>query len=136
MRGLRYILGVEHAYYSGVSNEEIYERINIALNEGEDLNIEWSEFINAHKYSDIKTLEKASDYVMRQQNSLYSHIIRAEPSDIMRQVTITENPEPPKKSVLRSGRPCESWIWSNNSYAMRKHCNDIQLPFGPAATVP
>ena len=125
MRGLRYILGVEHAYYSGVSNEEIYERIKMVLNEGEDLNIEWSEFINAHKYSDIRTLEKVSDYVMRQQNSLYGHIIRADHSDIMRQVTITENLEPPKKMVLRSGRPRESWVWSNNSYAMRKHCSEI-----------
>ena len=57
MRGLRHILGIEHASYSGVSNGEIYKRIKIALNEVDDLDIELSEFINAHKYSDIKSLE-------------------------------------------------------------------------------
>ena len=104
-RGLRYILGIEHSYYSGISNEEVYERVNIALNEGQDLNIEWSHFMSAHKFADIKTLEKVSDYIMRQQNSLYGHIIRADENDIMRNITITESLEPPKRDVLRSGRP-------------------------------
>ena len=60
VRGLMYILGIEHSYYSGISNEEVYERVNIALNEGQDLNIEWSDFMSAHKFSDIKTMEKVS----------------------------------------------------------------------------
>ena len=108
--GLRYILGIEHSYYSGISNEEVYERVNIALNEGIDLNIEWSDFMSAHKFSDIKTMEKVSDYIMRQQNSLYGHIIRADENDIMRRITITEDFEPPKRDVLRPGRPRESWV--------------------------
>ena len=61
MRGLRYILGIEHSYFSGITNEEVYERVNIALNEGQDLNIEWSDFMSAHKFADIKTVEKVSD---------------------------------------------------------------------------
>ena len=97
MRGLRYIIGIEHAYHSGVSNEEVFDRINIALNEGEDLNIEWSDFINAHKFADIKTIEKVSDYIMRQQNSLYGHIIRAEEDDILKRLTLNERFEPPIK---------------------------------------
>ena len=124
MRGLRYILGIEHSYYSAISNEEVYERVKIALNEGQDLNIEWSDFMSAHKFSDIKTLEKVSDYIMRQQNSLYGHIIRADAGDIMRKITITESLEPPKREVLRSGRPRESWVHSNNKYAMKTHCNE------------
>ena len=97
MRGLRYILGIEHSYYSGISNEEVYERVNIALNEGIDLNIEWSDFMCAHKFADIKTMEKVSDYIMRQQNSLYGHIIRADEGDLMRKITITDDFEPPKR---------------------------------------
>ena len=124
MRGLRYILGIEHSYYSRISSEEVYERVNIASNEGQDLNIEWSDFMSAHKFSDIKTMEKVSDYIMRQQNSLYGHIIRADESDIMRRITITESLQPPKREVLRSGRPRESWVWSNNKYAMKTHCNE------------
>ena len=124
MRGLRYILGIEHSYYSGISDEEVYERVNIALSEGQDLNIEWSDFMSAHKFADIKTLEKVSDYIMRQQNSLYGHIIRADEGDIMKRITITESLEPPKREVLRSGRPRESWVWSNNKYAMKTHCSE------------
>ena len=61
---------------------------------------------------------------MRQQNSLYGHIIRADEGDIMRKITITEELQPPKRDVLRSGRPRESWVYSNNKYAMKYHCND------------
>ncbi len=39
MRGLRYILKIEHAYYSGVSNQEVYDKINIVLNKGTDINM-------------------------------------------------------------------------------------------------
>ena len=62
---------------------------------------------------------------MRQQNSLYGHIIRADEHDIMRRVTINERIKPPKQAVLRSGRPRESWVWSNNMYAMSTYCDDI-----------
>ena len=123
MKGLRYILRVEHAYYSGVSNEGIFKRINIALNEGEGLDIEWSEFINAHKCTDIKSLEKVRDYIMRQQNSLYGHIIRAEDEDIMKRVAVNQRFEPPKQAILRTGRPRESWVLKNNEYAMSTHCD-------------
>ena len=33
MRGLRYILKIEHAYYSGVSNREVYDKIKRVLTE-------------------------------------------------------------------------------------------------------
>ena len=39
------ILKIEHSFYSHVSNEEVYEKTNIVLNGGEDLNINWQEFI-------------------------------------------------------------------------------------------
>ena len=39
MRGLRYILKIEHSYYSRISNQEVYDKINIILNKGTDLNI-------------------------------------------------------------------------------------------------
>lgn len=41
MRGLRYILKIEHAYYSGVSNKEVHDEINIIVNKGTDINITW-----------------------------------------------------------------------------------------------
>ena len=54
MRGLRYILKTEHACYSGVSNQEVYDKINIVLNKGTDLNISWQEFIAAGKFDKTK----------------------------------------------------------------------------------
>ena len=32
LRGMRHILGIEHAYYSRFSNEEVFEKMNLALN--------------------------------------------------------------------------------------------------------
>ena len=58
IRGLRYILGIEHSFYSHVTNEEIYRKTNIALNKGKDLNISWEEFIRGTDYAQIKQIEK------------------------------------------------------------------------------
>ena len=33
MRGLRYILKIDHAYYSHVTNEEVYTKARIAIND-------------------------------------------------------------------------------------------------------
>ena len=64
IRGLRYILGIEHSFYSHVTNEEVYTRTNIALNKGQDLDISWEEFIRGKDYAKIKQIEKISDFVM------------------------------------------------------------------------
>ena len=69
-------------------------------------------------------MEKVSDYIMRQQNSLYGHIIRADEGDLMRRITITDDFKPPKREILRSGRPRESWVYSNNKFALKTHCNE------------
>ena len=45
MIGLGHILKIEHAYYSGASNKEVYDEINIILNKGTDIIITWQEFI-------------------------------------------------------------------------------------------
>ncbi len=36
-RGLTYVLGIEHSYYSHNTNEEVIERMNLALNDATDL---------------------------------------------------------------------------------------------------
>ena len=62
---------------------------------------------------------------MRQQSSLYGHIIRADAQDIMKRVTINDSLQPTKQAILRRGRPRESWVWSNILYAMSTNCEDI-----------
>ena len=54
MRGLRYILGIEHSYYSHATNEEVYRKANIALNQGADLSLTWEECIGANKIAQPK----------------------------------------------------------------------------------
>ena len=48
LRGLRYILKTDISYYFRISNREIYDRINIFLNKGTDINITCQEFMAAH----------------------------------------------------------------------------------------
>ena len=67
MKGLRYTLKIEHAYYSGVSDREVYDKINIVLNKGTDINITWQEFIAANKFDKPKKIQKLSEYIMSQQ---------------------------------------------------------------------
>ena len=64
MRALRYILKIEHAYYSRVSNKEFYDEINIILNNGTEINITWQEFFAASEFDNLKIMKKLSDYIL------------------------------------------------------------------------
>ena len=44
MRGIRYILNIGHSYYTHISNEEVLEKMNLALNEAAELEISWEQF--------------------------------------------------------------------------------------------
>ena len=121
IRGLRYILGIEHSFYSHVTNEEIYRKTNLALNKGQDLNISWEEFIRGKDYAEIKQIEKISDFVMRQQNKLFGHIGRAENLDLLKQPTIDRNFKQPHQLVRRVGQPRMGWVKENCKYALKVH---------------
>ena len=120
MRGLRYILKIEHAYYSGVSNQEVYDKINIVLNKGTDINITWQEFIAANKFDKPKKIKKLSEYLMNQQNRTFAHVVRADQQDAMKQMTMTENLEIPGVHLKRVGRPRIPWIYANSKWLYEK----------------
>ena len=115
MRGFRYILKIEHSYYSRVSNQEIYDKINIIYNKGTDINITWQEFIAANRFDKPRKLVKLSDYVMTQQSRTLGHIIRIpkEQLDPMRMVTIDDNLQMPGVYQKRVGRPRYGWVKEN-----------------------
>ena len=113
MRGLRYILQIEHSYYSHVSNQDIYDKINIILNKGTDINITWQEFIVNQRFDKLKKIVKLSDYVMGQQGKLLGHVIRADKSDPMRTPTINDRLETPGVHWKRVGRPRLGWVKEN-----------------------
>lgn len=122
MRGLRYILKIEHSYFSRVSNEEIYKRANIALNNGEDLNITWQEFINASKYANPRMITKLSTYVMDRQASLLGHLIRADDADIMKRATLDPNEKLQQITPIRKrvGQPRHKYVDSVCQYICKK----------------
>jgi hypothetical protein len=100
MRGLRYILGIEHSYYSHTTNEEVYHKANIALNKGADLSLTWEEFIGANKIAQPKYVVKLSEYFMNQQSKALGHLIRADDNDMMKKVPINMNTMTQTKSSL------------------------------------
>jgi hypothetical protein len=118
MRGLRYILGIEHSSYPHTTNEEVYRKANIALNQGADLSLTWEEFIGANKIVQPKYIVKLSGYVMNQQNKALGHIIRADEDDLMKKVTINMETMTQKEVPWqrRSGRPRMKWIEENCSF--------------------
>ena len=135
MRGLRYILKIEHSYYSRISNQEVYDKINIILNKGTDINISWQEFIAAEHFDKPKMIIKLSDYVMRQQNKLLGHVIRADTLDLMRLPTINSRLETPGVFWKRTGKPRLHWVRENckwiYKYVLEKEWPDDKA-FEPA----
>jgi hypothetical protein len=126
MRGLRYILQIEHAYYSHVSNQEIYDKTNIILNKGTDINITWQEFIVNQRFDNLKKIVKLSEYVMRQQGKLLGHIIRADKNDPMRLPTINDKLETPGVHWKRAGRPRLAWVKENCKWTAN---NTLHIPW-------
>ena len=130
MRGFRYILKIEHSYYSRVSNQKIYDKINIIYNKGTDLNISWQEFIAAHHFDHPKKLVKLSEYVMNQQNRILGHVIRTPKIDLdpMRTVTIDDNIQMPGVHIKRVGRPRYGWVKENCRWIYEKEKHEAYDP--------
>ncbi len=124
MRGLRYILKIEHSFYSRVSNQEVYAKVNIALNKGTDLDITWEEVISAGNYSDLKQVVKLSDFVMKQQNKIFGHIIRAPLTDLMRRPAMGRHLAQNEQLYKRAGGPRMKWVGENCKYAYRRCYNE------------
>ena len=130
MRGFRYILKIEHSYYSRVSNQEIYDKINIIYNKGTDLNITWQEFIAANHFDHPKKLVKLSECVMNQQNRIFGHVIRTPTTDQdpMRTVTIDQNLQMSGVYVKRVGRPRYGWVKENCRWIYEKETHETYDP--------
>ena len=130
MRGFRYILKIEHAYYSRVSNQEIYDKINIIYNKGTDINISWQEFIAANHFDKPRQLVKLSEYVMNQQNRTLGHVIRIpkELQDPMRMITIDDDLQMPGAYFKRVGRPRYGWVKENCRWIYEKEMHETYDP--------
>ena len=104
----------------------MYDKINIILNKGTDINITWQEFIVNQRFDKLRKVVKLSDYVMRQQGKLLGHVIRANKNDPMRLPTITDNLETPGVYTKRVGRPRLAWVKENCKWTA---ANTLHIPW-------
>ena len=82
MRGLRYILNVEHSYYSHITHEEVIEKADLAINKCEDQEITWQQFKVDHDVKNLKEVTLVGDLILLRQEQLRGHLIR-HPENIM-----------------------------------------------------
>ena len=105
----------------------MYDKIDIILNKGTDINITWQEFIAAEHFDNPKKVVKLNEYVMRQQNKLLGHVIRADRMDPMRLPTIDSNLNTPGVFIKRTGKPRLHWVKENCKWVY-KHVLEKHWP--------
>lgn len=106
-RGLRIILGIEHSYYSRVTNQEVLRKANIVLNGGQDLELTWEQFI---LLGNALRVVPVGDIILGRQQKILSHVMRADRADPMFEVSFTEDMFIKTLSSKRVGRPRQHFI--------------------------
>jgi len=115
MRGLRYILNIDHSYYSHISNEEVINRMNLAINDASALNVTWEQFKIqkevAHEH--YKATKLAGNLILERQEILLGHVLRLDSSNLMRHVTCNDQLRRPCQLYKRTGAPRSNWFDDN-----------------------
>ena len=113
LRGLRQILRIEAAYFSGISHNKVLEKANIVMNSGENLDITWEQFKVEKQGANVK-IERLSILLEQKQKTLMGHLIRTGEQDgIMREVSIGTDPNKISRITTnkrRVGRPRQNWV--------------------------
>ena len=107
---------MDHAYHLRVTNEGIIERVEIMLNKGEDLDITWDEFMRANDMAKAKHFTRLSETVMRRQNTMLAHMIKADATDLLRGLTMTDGLQQWARSPKRAGLPRVKWMAANYTH--------------------
>ena len=116
MRGLRYILDIDHSYYSRVSNEQVVAKANLLLNSiPPEQQITWHQFKvdcinNNHEYKNIKLV---GEIILDRQQTLLGHLIRSPMSNLQRKVAFDEKLKRPHQLYKKTGHPRSSWVDDN-----------------------
>ena len=115
IKGLRYILGIEHSYYSHVTNEEIIGKANLVLNKKDIETLTWNQFIVDSNVdpAKIKTTTLVGDLVLLRQQKLLGHILRRDSTDILREPTVDSDLNRPQQTYKRVGQPRDKWLEDN-----------------------
>ena len=125
MRGLRYILNIDHSYYSHVSNEEVIDIMNLAINGAEALNITWtqSKVMKETQHEEFKTTKLVGDIILDRQEILLGHVLRLDQTNLMRSVTCDDNLRRPYHLYQRTGAPRLNWYDDNMNRVYETHGN-------------
>ncbi len=88
MRGLSYLLGVDHSYHSHEPNGSVIAKNNSVLNGVNGQEITWEQFSvgNEAKGENYKDIKLAGDIMLDRQKRPLGHIIRRDPNDLQRKV--------------------------------------------------
>ena len=115
MRGLRYILKIDHSYYSHITNEEVIERMNLALNNATDAGKTWTQFRidKEFKNEDYKKTKLVGDLILERQMTLLGHVLRLDSNHLMRSVAFDDNLKRPQQIYKKTGHPRDSWVGDN-----------------------
>ena len=126
MRGLRYILNIDHSYYSHISNEEVINRMNLAINDATALNITWSQFKIQKEVAneDYKATKLVGDLILDRQEILLGHALRRDNTNLMRHVTCNSELRRPYQLYKRTGAPRSNWYEDNMNRVYAKFGNN------------
>ena len=121
MRELRYILKIEHAYYSRISNEEVINRANLALNDALALNTSWQVFLG--QTENPKKVKMVGEIIKERQMKLLGRVLRLLETDPMKEATCWRYMLELIHVKNRVGRPREKWFYANFDKACQKNLN-------------
>ena len=115
------MLGIEHPFWSRVSNDEVYRKANMALNkiEGE---FEWIQFIMAN-HGKVKTIRPISELIQERQVRLLGHLIREDDGSIMQMVTLNSEFGKWEPITRRRGKPRQHWL----DFTMKRAYDSLQI---------
>jgi len=115
MRGLRYMLGIDHSYYSHETNDSVLEKANLVLNKAQNPNLSWQQFRQQQDDDgqEIKTIRLVGDIILDRQKTLLGHLLRRDDSDLMRHVAFDDELKRPHQLYKKTGHPRASWVDDN-----------------------
>ena len=117
-----YILNIDHSYHSRISNEEVVNRMNLAINDATDLNLTWEQFKTQKEVANkhYKATKLVGDLILERQETLLGHILRLDDNDLMRTVTCNSQLRRPYQLYKRTGAPRLSWFDDNINLVFNK----------------
>jgi hypothetical protein len=129
MRGLRYILNIEHSFYSHTTNKEVLDKVNLLINEVDPLEITWEQFKvdKATQNEDYKATKLVGDLILERQLTLLGHVLRRDQSNLMRKVTCDEQLRRPYQLYKKTGHPRTNWTDDNILRAHNLHGKNSEI---------